>query len=80
MRHKGARTHLILFLLGPQANRDGPRPGDGSFDLLKGPLQFGLIPDWARELARETLEVHRELSRPGVFVFHSGAIPVVSKS
>lgn len=27
--------------------------GDGSFDLLKGPLQFGLIPDWATELARK---------------------------
>lgn len=27
--------------------------GDGSFDLLKGPLSFGLLPDWAAELARK---------------------------
>ena len=27
--------------------------GDGSFELLKGPLSFGLLPDWAAELARK---------------------------
>jgi len=25
--------------------------GDGGFELLKGPVAFGLVPDWARELA-----------------------------
>jgi len=27
--------------------------GDGDFELLKGPLSFGLLPDWAAELARK---------------------------
>lgn len=27
--------------------------GDGSFELLKGSLSFGLLPDWAAELARK---------------------------
>ena len=27
--------------------------GDGSFELLKGPVGLGLLPDWARELGRK---------------------------
>jgi len=27
--------------------------GDGGFDLLKRPVEFGLLPDWAQELARK---------------------------
>ena len=27
--------------------------GDGGFELLTGPLAYGLVPDWAKELAQK---------------------------
>lgn len=47
--------------------------GDGSFDILKGPVGLGLLPDWAKELARKRSKFSAASPRPN----YSKPYPVI---